>query len=313
MYYYFYSESPSALKINGAFYGILSKGVKSLKIDYNSPFLELCPVSVYKPCVNLLLDENFLSSPCPSVSVTDLKGGYLIKFNPLNNVQEFAIITQQKYADALVTVFNENGLKLSIETRNDFYAETLNKNIKGAQIKDFSLNNTRFVAIELENDTSTLCVYKISDKVEKVFCREITRFSTDNEFITVESFRDIAKHVVTTKWEFVNNTFKIKSADVIADENFNLDNLNERLIPYCFLEKRLTGANCSDYLCGNVLQNESKLNGFLGPYIGVMPPPPFRNIDEIGLIYSKSENLYQVEYFKFTLENRKISNIIKCD
>ena len=313
MFYYFHSDSPCALKINGVFYGILSNDVKNVKIDVNNPYIELCPVSVSEPCVNLLIDENFLFSPHESITITDLKGGYLIKFNPIKKQSEFSIIAQEKCYNAIVTLFNENGLKLSIETQNDLYAESFPINIKEAEIKEFSLNNERFIALSMRSEQTYLCVYKTSEKVQKVFCKNVFSYSLDNGFSTVEKFNDIQKHTLTCFWEYDNFAFKKTSSEISVSEDFCLDNINEKLIPYCFLESFLVGENCDCYLCESILKNKAHLKGFFGDFIGVMPPPKFRDIDEVGLIYRKTENFYFVEYFKFSLSNKKILSLTKCD
>ena len=313
MYYYFSSETPSAIKVNGAFCGILSKDLKQINIDGISPFIELCPVSTCQPCVNFLLDNNFFCCPPSSVILTDLDGGYLIKFSPQIISGEFKVIEQYKSSRALVTVFNENGLKLSIETPKDFYAETVNFNINGAKIKEFDLDGGHFISILFENDDKFLTVYEVSGNIRKIFFRQVDEYSTDGEFFTVEKFCDMAKHQVKSFWEYKNGALVSSRKECSCDNDFNADNLNEKLIPYCFLEEYLTGCEWDKFLCGSVLQNKNRLGGFLGKFIGIMPPPRFRSSEEIGLIYTKSDNLYFVKYFKFCLENRKICNIIKCE
>ncbi len=313
MFYYFSSDSPCAIKVNGEFCGILSKELKQINIDRASPFIELCPVSTCQPCTNLLLDQNFLCSPPKSIVLTDLKGGYLIKFTPHHLSQEFKVISQYKSKDLLVTIFNENGLKLSIESPKNFYAETVDLNINEAEIKEFSLNGGRFLSICMTNENKFLTVFEISEKIRKIFFRQVDNYSTDNQFYTEEEYCDIAKHRVKTFWEYKNGAFCSTNKVNSCDSGFCAQTLNEKLIPYCFLEEYLYGNEWDKYLCGSVLKNKNRLSGFLGKFIGVMPPPRFRNCDEIGLIYSKRENLYFVEYFKFCLENRKINNIIKCE
>ena len=313
MYYYFSSETPAAIKVNGAFCGILSKDLKQINIDSLSPFIELCPVSTCQPCANFLLDNNFFCCPPNSVILTDLKGGYLIKFSPQIISSEFKVIEQHKSSRALVTVFNESGLKLSIETPKDFYAETVNLNINRAEIKEFDINGVHFISVLFENENKFLVIYEVEKNIRKIFFRQVNEYCTDGEFFTVEKFCDMAKHQVKTFWEYKNGAFCSSKKECMSDNDFNADNLNEKLIPYCFLEEYLAGCDWDKFLCGSVLKNKNRLSGFLGKFIGIMPPPRFRSGDEIGLIYTKSDNLYFVEYFKFCLDNRKICNIIKCE
>ena len=58
-------------------------------------------------------------------------------------------------------------------------------------------------------------------------------------------------------------------------------------------------------------EHADKLKGFLGDFIGVMPPPKFRNPDEIGLIYKISDDRFKVTYITAELNGEKITNIKK--
>ena len=130
MYFYFSAEYPAIIKLNGIYYGSITDTIKTCNFDnVDSPFIEVCPLSPRQTTVNFILDSSFLSYPPENVSVTDLKGGYLIKFNKTYNGSEFSVVGQEKQSDFMATVFNDNGNKLSIETPNDFYAETLTFNL----------------------------------------------------------------------------------------------------------------------------------------------------------------------------------------
>ena len=87
--------------------------------------------------------------------------------------------------------------------------------------------------------------------------------------------------------------------------------INEKLVPYAMLEELLVGGNVKPYLTGTVLENCDKLPSFFGDFIGVMPPPFFRNSQEVGLIYKNATNKYTVEYFTFEYTEKKLSGIKK--
>lgn len=312
MYYYFCSEYLSAIKLNGIYYGTLTDNIKSLRIDDCFPLVEVCPLVADENNVNFILDTSFLSCPVKNVCVTDLKGGYLIKFIRRNLGSEFRVICQQKFSDCAATVFIENGLKISLETQNDFIVETLNLKVESAKVFRFDVDGKPLVAITLNNIENTLIIYSICDKIKKVFCRVVESFSTDNKLQTIEQFNDIAKHKIVTDWGFDNDLI-VKNANVTVKNGFSPQTLNKNIVPFAFCESFLLGAEWKDYLTGNVLENCDKLKGFLGEFIGVLPPPTFRDISEVGLLYKESENLYKVEYFTFTLDGNKICGVQKCD
>ena len=313
MYFYFSSNYPAVIKINGIFYGTLNNVVKTLRIENGvCPYIEICSLNGENN-VNFILDQDFLKSPPQPVSVTDLNGGYLIKIFQTRICSDFSVLAQEKFDNALVTVFNENGIKISIETQSDFYAETLRICPSTAEIKKFYCNQTQLLAIALTEQKTFLHVYCIDAKINKVFMRQVDEFDLENGLKTVEHHKDIAKHVITTFWDFESGIFRSKSTSVAKNEKFNIELLPEKIIPYAFLEAMLTGDQIDCFLGGTVKENADKLSGFFGKFIGVIPPPTFRNCEEIGLLYSVNDNRYFVEYYSFDVMDRKICNIKKAD
>ena len=314
MYYYFSSSFPSAIKINGIFYGKLYQTVKHLRIDGDfNPLVEICPLNSSSNPVTFILDNDFFTSPPENTLVTDLKGGYLIKFTGNCASTEFLVIKQEKFDNLVATVFNENGPKISIETPNDFYAENLTFIINSAQITQFSLNQHNFLAVLLIGDKNLLLIYDIYNQIRKVFCREVSDFSVDNCLVTTEVFNDMAKHVVKSSWEFNNGGFERKNLTCTCSESFDAQLLNEKLLPYAFFEEVLVCGDYASFLSDSMKEHANKLKGFLGDFIGVMPPPKFRSQNEVGLIYPDGANRYRTEYYLTELTNGKICNIKKTD
>lgn len=313
MYYYFSCGYPAAIKFNGIYYGIITDTVKRLRIDQDfSPFVEVCPLNGNVGQLSFILDDKFLSSPPSVASVTDLKGGYLIKFTAPVSSCDFCIIKQQKHPDAVFTLFNENGIKLSIETPNDFYAETFSVKTTTAEFKRFYLGNAEFLAVFL-SDVNLLSVYNVKGKITKVFNRSVSNFDTEKGFTTVEKYKDMAKHVVTSSWEEKDGYLKEQTKTVEHSTTFNRDNIATSLIPYAFLEEFLVGGDFQYFTGGSIKEHADKLSGFLGNFIGVFPPPEFISPEYVGLIYKKAENLYYIEYFSFEINNGKICGIKQVD
>lgn len=314
MFFYFYSKMSAIIKINGVYKGKIDDGLKKFFIDItNPPFIEICFFCAKCSPLFFMLDKNFLSSPPDNVIITDLKGGYAIKINEETIVSPFRIINQQKYPFAVATVFNDNGLKLSIETPNDFYAKTIDFCSISAEIIPFSLDNQQFLAVNFIGEQNLLICFLIEDKIKEVFSKIAVSFSFDNGFSTTEQFFDIAKHKVTCAWKYNGESLYILNKKIEKSCEFNLDNLAELTLPYAFLEDFLLGEDVSVYLCDNVKDNVKFLNEYLGEFIGVFPPPSFRKFDEIALLYKNGENKYKAEYFTFELTNRKICNIKRSD
>lgn len=309
MYFYFSSDYPVALKLGGAFFSVINAEIKHCDIDLKTTTLvEVCPLISGQQSKCFLLDEHF-NGRVHGGLVTDLKGGYLIKFTRAYTGGEFTVFAQEKFPDALVTVFNDSGLKISVETPSDFFAESVPFSPYGAKIERFLSNGQPLILVTLSGEDELFFVYSIDGKVQKVFSRRGKTCSVDNGLILTEELVDMAKHKVETKWEFENGLMHEKARTVTLSKNFSVDALPDKLLPYAFLEELLVGGDFTAYLDQSIKQNADKLGGYLGEFIGVMPPPLFRNYTEVGLIYAVDESTFKVDYCEFTITNKKICNI----
>ncbi len=313
MYFYFSSDYPSALKLNGGYLGVIQNNIKTCELDLHSPTLiEVCPLIQGESPITFVLDDSF-NGEIIGASVTDLKGGYLIKFCRTYRGGEFCVLAQERFNDFGVTVFSDNGLKISIESQSDFFADNVFYACDCAEIKTLSIDGEKICAVILRGQKNLLFVYTVGGKINKVLEKAVDEFSFDNGLATTETFFDMAKHKITCEWTFKNGKLIEKNRTVNCGKQLSLENLPSKLVPFAFLEELLAGGDILPYLDGGVKENADKLYGFFGEFLGVMPPPVFREIEQVGLIYKKTENSYFVEYFTFELLNKKICNIKKLD
>ncbi len=308
---YFSSGFPSAIKLNGIYFGTINDDVKSCEFNLDEkPFVEICPLGNF-PSSNFIVTEEFLFSPPQGITVTDLNGGFLVYAENTPTKNEFCVIGQKKFQDLIITAFYENGLKISVETPSDFFADTLLVNADSVNFERFCLNGKNFVAVLLTGSVQTLAVYRITDGIDRVFTDEIYGFTLKDGLEITKKYNDIAKHTVTSSWQYEDEKLTATKVTVSVSENFDLNALPEAILPYAFLEEFFVGGDVSAYLDANVLNNKDKLKGFFGDFVGIMPPPLFRNQAEIGLVYKKTQNTFQVTYFTFTVTDRKIVNLKK--
>ncbi len=310
MYYYFSSAYPAAIKLNGIYYGVISDTVKAIDLDQNLPLVEVCPLCANERQINFFPDGDFLSNPPDNALVTDLGGGYLIKFLKNTKVGDFRVIAQKKGNNLLATVFVENGLKVSIETPGGFFADCLDFIADSAEISSFNLDGNSFCLITFSGVDKMLCVYSLtSEPVQRVFIRQADDYSIDGGFFTTEKVPDIAKHTIKSEWEYKNGKFCQKNIFVERNGEFDINSLNERILPFAFLEEILCGGNPSDFLAESLKGSAERLKEYLGDFIGIMPPPIFREQNQVGLIFPDGKNKYRAKYCAVTISDKKVSNI----
>lgn len=310
MYFYFQSDSNAALKINGGFAGRLCEPLK-ISIDVSRPpYLEFCPINCGEPPLAFFPDEKFIDNPPEGVSVTDLRGGYFVAFDFVAVRGRYGVIEQKKFSDAVITVFNDKGFKLSIETPADFYAESLPFAATSAEISRKFVDGNDVIIVFFPSERY-LCVYS-AGKVKKLFSREIDGFDLKNGFCTTERKKDVAKHEIKIRWD-CSAEFKEISREVSHAADFRKEAVYPKILPYAFAEEFAAGGDYAFYLSENVKKNADKLAGFFGEFIGVCVPPSFRDYREIGFIRKLRERKYVVDYYILETENDKITNIKKVD
>ena len=309
MYYYFTGNFDYAIKINGLYFGVIGRDPKPILIENPSPLVELCPINGGNN-LNFILEKHFFLSPPKPIKITDMKGGYLIDFCLKKSDLPFKVIYQKRFNNFEITLFYDDTSKVSIQTETDNFVEDLIFNCP--ETDTFSVLNTDFVFIkDTIGKRKYLSLYKLTGKTEKIFCGEITDFSFDTTINISYSLSDIAKHKIEIVYTVRDNVV-YESGRKVSGET-DLDKLSEKIIPFAFFEDLCVGGDIIKYLSDEMQQNALYLKDYVKDFIGVMPPPLFRNVNEVGLIRKKSENVFAVDYYIAETQNRKIINVKKSD
>ena len=305
-----FAEFPFALKKNGILYGCAKNGVVKLDLDIDNPeFLEVIPLKQNLFTTSFLFDRDFLSTADTNISKTDLNGAYFIKIYPLYILTEQEKIMENKNQHGIISVYGDNLKVLNITTRYDTYTETI-KGLGNIKCDFFTYSGQPF-AYFFHN--GTLNIYSLAEQIKKTLCAPCDEFYFKDSLITVKTFNDIAKHKVTSYYSCNGNEFKFLEKKVETSPYYSANALNKKVLPVAFFEGVLCGEDVSPYLTETLLDKQSKLQGYLGDFIGVLPAPEFRSIDETGLIYQKAQNLFQVKYCKTELKDRRICNLKLLD
>lgn len=220
----------------------------------------------------------------------------------------FRCSAQKNFGDAIVTLYRENGLKLSLETREDFFAEAIPLTADGAEIA----KEKDLVAVHFKAKESFLAVYGVSPKISRVFFGRADEYALKHgAFTTTIRHRDFAKHVEKTEYAVADGGVTARRKETFASEAFSGRTLPDRLIPYAFFESVLTHGETDRYLADNMLSNKDRIREFLGAFVGVFPPPRELEREGVGLLYrdEAAENKYYARYFGVSQKNGKIDNL----
>ncbi|MDY2841883.1 MAG: hypothetical protein SOT08_04350 [Candidatus Borkfalkiaceae bacterium] len=312
MYFYFQTEFRAAVKINGELCGTSDCRHKIRREFADAPLVEICPLGGKAHYSAFYPDAEFLSAPPDGTTVTDLNGGYYISLDEMPAQTPFKVLAQEKFSDAVVTVFSENGLKLSVETPADFYAEQLPFAADGASVRREYVGGADVIFISLQGKSGQIVLAYSAGKVKKLFSREVELFDVQNGFYTLEKRKDVAKHEIKIFWD-CSAEFREIRREVRHSPKFRPDLVCDKILPYAFIEEFSAGGDYTCYLADGIKKNADKLGGYFGEFIGVCPPPPFRDYREIGLLKKRGERRFALEYFSFDMQDGKIVNVRKAD
>ncbi len=310
MYYYFSSKNRCAVKLNGIYIGTIGKEQKRINVLDDNALVELLPLRNVGRSVCFNLDEDFLSNPPSFIYVVDLMGGYSIYYDNYHKDEDFKIIRQQKFNNALATLHFDKSAILSIETPMDFYTAVIKEDVKDASFRLLGGKNDLLTLIVSNfEEEQTLKVFSLREQIKEVFSGVFNNVEVGDVIKTEKRYNTIAKHKVFSEYIGDNCSLKLNQAHIEKDASFSVDTLNEKIIAYAFLEDYMIGEDVSFYLSDNLRENAHKLGAYLGDIISVITPPFFRDYKEIGLLRKIKDNLFRVDYAKVEIENRKVVNI----
>lgn len=307
MFVYFSSAYPAVVKLDGAYLGRCDAAAKPVRIDSNETFVEFCPLNGAPPS-GFILDLPFFSKPPSFISVADLKGGYMVRATKTIKTSDFYVLSQEKNSDAVITVFCEGSLKISIETSGGFFGDEL-------PFFTETVNITRggSLAAVFFPEVSALYLFDLSGAPKKVGSIVCSSYSMQNGLSTTLIKKDIAKHKIISLWETKDGNLFESSRQIEYASDFSRENLPEAVIPYAFAEEICVGGDYSGYLSVDLAERKKEIKEYLGNFIAVMPPPPFREEKEVGLIYKRDKNVYSVDYMTVELKYGKIDNIKRSE
>ena len=299
---YFLSSQPCMLSLNGVFFGVTDSFERFAEICLTDRvFAKFTPEGCLP--IGFFLTEEILSTPPLGCEVYLLKEGaaiYARDFPPAN----FTLrpIAQKRFDDILVSVFQQGGLQLTMQTANDFFTATLPPSFSVCTLS----SHAGLFFIEGEN---CLALYTRAGKC--VFMEEMEGFSvTENELNATLPLSDALGRVADCAWLLDENgcyrtRFSLRQARA-HDGETDEEKIADELLAYAFFESVLLGIDCADFLSDDLRIKARDIVGFLGDFKGVaITRDPFT----CGLIREKAPRLFELAYFTATVENGKITDI----
>ncbi|MDE7439169.1 MAG: hypothetical protein K2N23_01485 [Clostridia bacterium] len=301
---YFLSCIPAILKLNGMYIGAIDGFERHIELDpKDRVFAEIIPDENLHG-INFFLDEKFFKSP---PSFCDL---YLLEGDALIYIREYAekdakieVLHQTRFCGNLITIFAQAGLYLSIDgveysltplpsSFRKFTAETYT--LAGREV--FAISNGRHLII-------------ISDRGKIVFKSPADSFEISDVLKITAGFETCTAASAECEYSYDGENLKLISA-----KTSELRPPEPEILHFAFFESVLTSADFEKYLCADLKEKAGSLRSYLGDFVSVTVPPEkfyiiHGDIKAAGLVYPKSENLYEIKYFAVDCADGVITNI----
>lgn len=285
---FFLSEQPCALSVGGAYLGIVDGFERSVELDpADRLFCELVPAENFLP-VRFWLDENFLISPPPRIELYYTETAVCIRaVDFLRADQTLRVLWQKRFKNALLTLTMQGKLQL-------FFGGTVSRLLDLPDcLSDCDAEETALGY--LLRGKSAFCLVSFDGELEVV--SEGNVLACEKTLKAEIPFHDSLLHTAVCEWERGKLvSCLVRTPNPLAPASYAL----------ALFESALIGADCAPFLCPALEEKASSLKEYLGNFCSVvLCDKP----DKIGLVYKRSERVYEVRYFCVETEKEKISNI----
>lgn len=286
---YFLSEKLAALSVNGLFLGAVDGFERTAELDPNDGcFIECKPYEGFLP-VKFCFDENFLISPPPQAEVYHTRNGAAVYCK--NFVREDAamrVVGQQREAGTRLTLYVQGKVLLAMENETGFHLAELPDELERGAV---SAAGETF----LVEGKTCFCILSRSGEI---LVRSEGKIVGRGNIVQAEvPLRNSLGHTAVCGWEngkLVSFLLRARQEPTAATYALAL------------FESVLAGADPAPLLSDTLAEKAGALKEFLGEYLFVVPTD---TPGEVGLVYRRKENVFDLRYFRVTAEDGKITNI----
>lgn len=301
---YFLSSTPCRLTLNGLFYGIVDHFERFADLSLSDRiFIEFTPQGAHS--LSFFFCEEILQTPPDGLEVYHLQDGvalYAKDFAPLD--MTLRLIAQERFGSALVSLFAQGPIQLSLQTEEGFFLSTLPPSFAQATLS----SHAGLYFIEGQNH---LAIY--NKWGNRVFFEEILSFSVENNilnaYLPLSDSLNRQAHCVYSLDEngCARTQFKLLQTHTRAGE-IDLEKITEELLPYAFLECVRLGEDYASLLSESLQPSADKLREFLGDFLTVTLT---KDPNVYGLVYTKGKGVFEVIPYTIAIEKGKITDV-KC-
>ncbi len=310
---YFLSASPAALKLNGAYMGIIDCferfadfGDDELK---RGVFAEAIPQGA-SCAVGFIIKNDLFKDPPDFIDLYLTDGDAVVfikKYPPAGGKLE--VLAQHCFKSVTATLFTEGGgIYLNCVNGASSSLYELSASFKKAEFTEHKLCGFDVLVLAGEG-----CIAVISDGGKRVFYNPAESWSCGDTLTVTVNFNTCA--MCKAECRFIFDGEKMTLKESVTRE---CAEPSPKVFHFAFFESVLTKGDFKKYLCPELCEKADALPSFLGEFIDVTIPysrffEKHGDILAAGLVYPAKRNLFEVKYFAVELTDGKISNIFEVE
>ena len=287
---YYLAERSSVLTVNGVFLGTVDGFERTAEIDPADGVFCECTPAGYLP-VRFQFNEEFLFAPPPQVKLYFSEGKVAVYCHDfLRADPTLAVIKQERVENTLLTLCMQGRLQLNFENETGFHLIALPEYLESAT---FCACGSGILA---ESAGGFCLLSREGKKLVQSEGRVLERGETLKAEIP---FRDSEGHTAVCEW---------KGGELIACAIRSTRPPTDATLALALFESALIGADCTPYLAEELQPKADVLKEFLGDFESVVLTEDPRRV---GLVYARKERVYDVRYFRVTIEDGVIANLVE--
>ena len=294
---------PCALSINDAYFGLTDLFERYAEINLNDRvFIRFSPEGAQS--LSFFLTDAIRFAPPRGCEVYLLHDGiaiYAKDFPPTDYT--LTLLYQQRFDNALVTVFKQGETQVSLETEHGVFLRKLPPAFCECTAERhgnvYLLRAPKQLAVLNANGELLLLEHVLSHKV------------ADGELTAVLPLSDSLSRTAECTYELSETACKRTRMTIsqprAADGSGNAEKIRDELLPYVFFESVLLGANYAELLSDELLPKAEQIASFLGDFKAVcLTEEP----NVCALVKRKAPSLFSVERYEIKTQDGKITDVI---
>lgn len=311
---YFSAAVPCVLRVGGAPAGFLSGNELCADVEEHIS-AEFIPVDANLLPLSFVAGESFFQKPPACCDI--YRCGCYNMINAARFIPRqagFDAKCQGRGAGMQATVFECGGPFLCIQDSAGFDTFPLPQS-GNYLIREELIGNEIFLCV---HDPVSGFLGFFSSGRKRALQLKAHSFECGERLRVTQTFSDIASHTVETEYSAENGELVLRSKKVSVRPDFDPKKLDPQILPFAFFQEIAAGGDFTGYLAPELAEKDKLLHEYLGDFCAAAVPKEifyriYGKTNGVGLVYRRTENIFDVRFFRAEVQNGLITNVLPVE